>query len=65
MPKSLKEKIDLLRGDIPRSRFISKVLEETYTNESTANIGLKNQKGESRPQPISPTADSAPLDETR
>jgi len=30
LPSDLIQKIDALRGDIPRSRFILRVLEKTY-----------------------------------
>ena len=33
MPRALKERIDKDRGDIPRSRFILRILEKTYGNE--------------------------------
>lgn len=33
MPRALKERIDIDRGDIPRSRFILRILEKTYGNE--------------------------------
>ena len=38
MPRALKERIDTDRGDIPRSRFILRILEESYRNkqDSTA-----------------------------
>ena len=33
MPKALKERIDTDRGDIPRSRFILRILEKIYGNQ--------------------------------
>jgi hypothetical protein len=33
IPRVLKERIDKDRGDIPRSRFILRILEKTYGNE--------------------------------
>jgi hypothetical protein len=33
MPRALKERIDKDRGDIPRSRFILRILEKIYGNE--------------------------------
>ena len=44
LPKSLKEAIDTRRGDIPRSKYISRILEgqlEHENGESTATT--KNQ----------------------
>jgi hypothetical protein len=34
IPRSLKEKIDYIRGDIPRSKYISKILERAHNNEN-------------------------------
>jgi hypothetical protein len=33
IPRSLKEKIDYIRGDIPRSKYISKILERVHNKE--------------------------------
>jgi hypothetical protein len=33
LPKSLKEAIDIRRGDIPRSRYISRILELQLVSE--------------------------------
>jgi hypothetical protein len=37
MPRALKERIDKDRGDIPRSRFILRILEKIYGNEQGSN----------------------------
>jgi hypothetical protein len=37
MPKSLKEKIDQTRGDIPRSKYISRILEGHFTHKNQQN----------------------------
>lgn len=61
IPRSLKERIDHSRGDIPRSKFISKILEATFDRKKEVNVESKNQVGESRSQPIAPITDSLPL----
>ncbi len=35
LPKDILSKIDEERGDIPRSRYILRILERTYLNEET------------------------------
>jgi hypothetical protein len=37
LPKSLKEQIDDKRGDIPRSRYISRILEQSMCKKDTEN----------------------------
>jgi metal-responsive CopG/Arc/MetJ family transcriptional regulator len=37
MPKALREQIDLKRGDIPRSKYISMILERQVDHESEVN----------------------------
>ena len=59
IPRSLKEKIDYTRGDIPRSRYISKILEQVHNKEKKVDNNLENQRGKSRRQPILPTTDPA------
>jgi hypothetical protein len=41
IPRSLKEKIDYTRGDIPRSRYISKILERVH-NEDEEEVDVGN-----------------------
>ena len=59
--QSLKEKIDHSRGDIPRSRYISKILEQAYSKKIEASNNLEIQVGESRRQPVSPATDSVQI----
>jgi metal-responsive CopG/Arc/MetJ family transcriptional regulator len=35
LPKSLKEEIDTRRGDIPRSKYISRILERKLDHENS------------------------------
>ena len=54
MPKSLKELVDIRRGDVPRSVFISKILEQICKNndrEHWAHNNVGGQWGLSRRQP--------------
>ena len=54
MPKSLKELVDFRRGDVPRSVFISKILEQICKNngiEHWAHNNVGGQWGLSRRQP--------------
>jgi hypothetical protein len=57
MPRALKEAIDQRRGDIPRSKYISRILERqlVYENE------VANQRNASRPLPGQSSADSVPI----
>jgi hypothetical protein len=61
MPRSLKEIIDKTRGDIPRSRYISKILEQLYTKEKeeNGNHSIQNQQSKSRDKPRQDPADSS------
>jgi hypothetical protein len=54
MPRALKEAIDQRGGDIPRSKYISRILERqlVYENE------VANQRNASRPLPVQSSADS-------
>jgi hypothetical protein len=54
MPRALKEAIDQRGGDIPRSKYISRILERqlVYENE------VANQRNASRPLPGQSSADS-------
>jgi hypothetical protein len=56
--RSLKKKIDDKRGDVPRSKYISKILERVHNKEKKVDNNLENQGDETRRQPISPTTDS-------
>jgi hypothetical protein len=58
IPKSLKERIDYSRGDIPRSKYTSKILQHMYNKEDEVDDKLENQWGNSRRQPVQPTTDS-------
>jgi hypothetical protein len=54
MPKSLKEIVDIKRGDVPRSVYISKILEKNCKGnekEDTTCNKLSDQWGLSRRQP--------------
>jgi hypothetical protein len=44
MPRALKEQIDQKRGDIPRSKYISRILERQPSEN-----GKVNQQNQSRP----------------
>ena len=57
IPRNLKGKIDDARGDVPRSKYISKILERVHNKEKKVDNNLENQGGETRHQPISPTTD--------
>jgi hypothetical protein len=54
LSKSLKEAIDTRRGDVPRSKYISKILEGQLEHET----GAVNQQNQSRPLPGQSSADS-------
>lgn len=54
MPRSLREQIDSKRGDIPRSKYISRMLERQLKHENCE----VNQKNPSRPLPGQGSADS-------
>lgn len=66
MPKNLKAAIDLRRGDVPRSVFISKILEKDckeYKKENTTCYEISDQWGLSRHQPGGgPTEPSIPAE---
>ncbi|MFL6405947.1 MAG: hypothetical protein ACJ71F_02605 [Nitrososphaeraceae archaeon] len=47
MPRALKEAIDQRRGDIPRSKYISRILERQVVHENE----VANQRNASRPLP--------------
>ena len=57
LPKSLKEAIDTKRGDIPRSKYISRILEQQVVHENK----IVNQQNMSRPLPGQSSADSVPI----
>jgi metal-responsive CopG/Arc/MetJ family transcriptional regulator len=48
LPESLKEEIDKRREDVPRSKFISRILERQLVHESELenqrNVGLNQDK---------------------
>jgi hypothetical protein len=56
LPRSLKETIDTRRGDVPRSKYISRILEQQLVHENE----ILNQQNMSRPLPRS-SADSVPV----
>jgi hypothetical protein len=68
MSKSLKETVDIRRGDIPRSIYISRILEKSCKDtekESTTRNDLSNQWSLSGRQPlVDPTDPSAKRDTT-
>jgi hypothetical protein len=55
MPRALREQIDQKRGDIPRSRYISRVLEQHVCKKDTEN------QQNTRSQLAHNTADSPPF----
>jgi hypothetical protein len=57
LPRTLKEAIDTKRGDIPRSKYISRILELQLVQESA----IMNQQNMSRPLPGQGSADSVPI----
>ena len=58
MPRSLKEAIDRRRGDIPRSKYISRILARQIIHEKQNENDLENQQRMSRPQPGQNSANS-------
>jgi hypothetical protein len=60
LPSNLKEVIDQKRGDIPRSKYISRILERQLEHENSA----VNQQNQSRPLPGQGSADSPPFPST-
>lgn len=44
IPRDLKEKIDLERGEVSRSRFVLKLLERAYNLENINNNSEKEQR---------------------
>jgi len=60
MPRNLREQIDQKRGDIPRSKYISRVLERQLEHENST----MNQQNLSRPLPGQGSADSPPFPST-
>ena len=44
MPRNLREQIDKKRGDIPRSKYISRVLERQIEHENS-EVNQQNQSG--------------------
>jgi hypothetical protein len=57
LPKSLKEAIDMRRGDVPRSKYICRILEGQLGHENV----VANQQNQSRPLPGQSSADSIPF----
>ena len=57
LSKNLKETIDYKRGDIPRSKYISRILERQIEHENE----IVNQQNMSRPLPGQGSADSIPI----
>jgi hypothetical protein len=60
MSRALREQIDQKRGDIPRSKYISRILERQLEHEN----GVVNQQNQSRPLPGQGSADSLPFPPT-
>lgn len=60
MPRNLREQIDQKRGDIPRSKYICRILKGQIEHE----YGVVNQQNHSRPQPEHGSADSTPFSST-
>jgi hypothetical protein len=60
MSRALREQIDQKRGDIPRSKYISRILERQLEHEN----GAVNQQNQSRPLPGQGSADSPPFPST-
>jgi hypothetical protein len=60
MSKRLKDEIDYRRGDIPRSKYISRILERQLFHENDVKIQLS----QSRPSPGHNSADSLSLPST-
>ena len=54
MPRALEEQIYQKRGDIPRSKYISRILEQQVVHENK----IVNQQNMSRPLPGQSSADS-------
>ncbi len=46
MPKTLKRAIDKMRGDIPRSRYISKILKQQITRQKENESGDRNVRSQ-------------------
>jgi hypothetical protein len=61
MPRSLKEAIDRRRGDIPRSKYISRILERQIIHEKQNGNDLENQQSKSRPQPGQNSSANSPI----
>jgi hypothetical protein len=49
LPRKLKEIVDKARGDIPRSTYISKLLEKLYEKEHEQNLGAIGDERLSKP----------------
>ena len=67
MPKSLKELVDIRRGDVPRSVYISKILEQICKNNDKVHLAHNNIGGQwglsRRPPRGGPTDPSVRLTE--
>jgi hypothetical protein len=59
LPKSLKDAIDERRGDVPRSTYISRIVELQFHENN-----VENQENESRPLPGRHSAGSIPFPNT-
>ncbi|MGB0025919.1 MAG: hypothetical protein WBP64_03700 [Nitrososphaeraceae archaeon] len=44
LPKEIMKKIDTDRGDVPRSRFVLRILEKQYTFETKEDTGLLDRR---------------------
>ena len=45
LPRDIVEKIDLERGDIPRSRYVLRILEKSYSIDRKMEPGYRTGKG--------------------
>ena len=52
LPRTLKEEIEQRRGDIPHSKYISRILEEIIHKENgNGNYSVEDRQSKSRRQP--------------
>jgi hypothetical protein len=60
LTRALKERIDEKRGDIPRSRYISRIIERHLNYKNDA----EDQQIQTRPLPREPSTDPLPMSPT-
>lgn len=52
LPRTLKEEIDQRHGDIPHSKYISRILEQIiYQEKGNGNYNVEDRQSKSRRQP--------------